>query len=228
MVGVNVPIPVPMAFYSFGGWKASLFGDTHGTAPRACTSTPAARPSRPAGWTPVTAAQPGLPAQPVGKPQRTSGLGCLCSGDGNTERAAQARDGHRLGGHGGRRQGTGRLRRSFPLLLGVLVWPGAPIAVTAMATALVLACLFRRWYGEAALVAVSVRWRRPSADGAQGLIGRTSRGDPSSQRTRHQGGRLGHGPSAAACHDACEDAPLLASCPGFHGILDSRRGRVWG
>jgi malonate-semialdehyde dehydrogenase (acetylating)/methylmalonate-semialdehyde dehydrogenase len=29
MVGVNVPIPVPMAYYSFGGWKASLFGDTH-------------------------------------------------------------------------------------------------------------------------------------------------------------------------------------------------------
>ncbi len=29
MIGVNVPIPVPMAFYSFGGWKASLFGDTH-------------------------------------------------------------------------------------------------------------------------------------------------------------------------------------------------------
>nr|BFE87500.1 hypothetical protein GCM10020093_101010 [Planobispora longispora] len=29
MVGINVPIPVPMAFYSFGGWKASLFGDTH-------------------------------------------------------------------------------------------------------------------------------------------------------------------------------------------------------
>jgi len=27
MVGVNVPIPVPMAFHSFGGWKASLFGD---------------------------------------------------------------------------------------------------------------------------------------------------------------------------------------------------------
>ncbi len=27
MVGVNVPIPVPMAYYSFGGWKASLFGD---------------------------------------------------------------------------------------------------------------------------------------------------------------------------------------------------------
>jgi malonate-semialdehyde dehydrogenase (acetylating)/methylmalonate-semialdehyde dehydrogenase len=29
MVGVNVPIPVPMAFYSFGGWKRSLFGDHH-------------------------------------------------------------------------------------------------------------------------------------------------------------------------------------------------------
>jgi malonate-semialdehyde dehydrogenase (acetylating)/methylmalonate-semialdehyde dehydrogenase len=29
MVGVNVPIPVPMAFYSFGGWKDSLFGDLH-------------------------------------------------------------------------------------------------------------------------------------------------------------------------------------------------------
>jgi malonate-semialdehyde dehydrogenase (acetylating)/methylmalonate-semialdehyde dehydrogenase len=27
MVGVNVPIPVPMAFHSFGGWKQSLFGD---------------------------------------------------------------------------------------------------------------------------------------------------------------------------------------------------------
>jgi malonate-semialdehyde dehydrogenase (acetylating)/methylmalonate-semialdehyde dehydrogenase len=29
MVGINVPIPVPMAFHSFGGWKRSLFGDTH-------------------------------------------------------------------------------------------------------------------------------------------------------------------------------------------------------
>ena len=27
MVGINVPIPVPMAFHSFGGWKDSLFGD---------------------------------------------------------------------------------------------------------------------------------------------------------------------------------------------------------
>ena len=29
MVGINIPIPVPMAFYSFGGWKASLFGDSN-------------------------------------------------------------------------------------------------------------------------------------------------------------------------------------------------------
>ena len=29
MIGINVPIPVPAAYYSFGGWKASLFGDTH-------------------------------------------------------------------------------------------------------------------------------------------------------------------------------------------------------
>jgi malonate-semialdehyde dehydrogenase (acetylating)/methylmalonate-semialdehyde dehydrogenase len=35
MVGVNVPIPVPMAFHSFGGWKASLFGDHHAHGPEA-------------------------------------------------------------------------------------------------------------------------------------------------------------------------------------------------
>jgi malonate-semialdehyde dehydrogenase (acetylating)/methylmalonate-semialdehyde dehydrogenase len=29
MVGVNIPIPVPMAYHSFGGWKRSLFGDVH-------------------------------------------------------------------------------------------------------------------------------------------------------------------------------------------------------
>ncbi len=42
MVGINVPIPVPVAYYSFGGWKASLFGDTHIYGPdgiRFCTRT---------------------------------------------------------------------------------------------------------------------------------------------------------------------------------------------
>jgi len=29
MVGINVPVPVPVSYYSFGGWKASLFGDSH-------------------------------------------------------------------------------------------------------------------------------------------------------------------------------------------------------
>lgn len=29
MIGINVPIPVPMSYYSFGGWKNSLFGDSH-------------------------------------------------------------------------------------------------------------------------------------------------------------------------------------------------------
>ena len=33
MVGINVPIPVPVAYYSFGGWKSSLFGDTHAYGP---------------------------------------------------------------------------------------------------------------------------------------------------------------------------------------------------
>ncbi len=33
MVGVNVPIPVPVAYYPFGGWKDSLFGDTHAYGP---------------------------------------------------------------------------------------------------------------------------------------------------------------------------------------------------
>ncbi|HZC14756.1 MAG TPA: CoA-acylating methylmalonate-semialdehyde dehydrogenase, partial [Thermoleophilaceae bacterium] len=35
MVGINVPIPVPVAYYSFGGWKSSLFGDTHIYGPEA-------------------------------------------------------------------------------------------------------------------------------------------------------------------------------------------------
>ncbi|HCP03825.1 MAG TPA: methylmalonate-semialdehyde dehydrogenase (CoA acylating), partial [Pseudomonas sp.] len=33
MVGINVPIPVPVAYHSFGGWKRSLFGDLHAYGP---------------------------------------------------------------------------------------------------------------------------------------------------------------------------------------------------
>ena len=35
MVGINVPLPVPVAFHSFGGWKESLFGDLHAYGPDA-------------------------------------------------------------------------------------------------------------------------------------------------------------------------------------------------
>ena len=65
MVGINVPIPVPTAYYSFGGWKASLFGDTHAHGTKACTSSPAAK------WSPTLARpqprrhQPRLPAEPL-------------------------------------------------------------------------------------------------------------------------------------------------------------------
>ena len=37
MVGINVPVPVPVAYYSFGGWKASLFGDAHMYGPEGVT-----------------------------------------------------------------------------------------------------------------------------------------------------------------------------------------------
>ena len=35
LVGVNVPLPVPVAYHSFGGWKRSLFGDLHAYGPDA-------------------------------------------------------------------------------------------------------------------------------------------------------------------------------------------------
>ena len=64
MIGINVPIPVPMAYYSFGGWKNSLFGDTHAhgmegvhffTRGKVVTSTVAGPEPR--------RHQPGLPAE---------------------------------------------------------------------------------------------------------------------------------------------------------------------
>ena len=47
MVGVDVPVPVPMAYYSFGGWKSSSAGTPMPTGPRACTSSPGARLCQP-------------------------------------------------------------------------------------------------------------------------------------------------------------------------------------
>jgi membrane-associated phospholipid phosphatase len=65
------------------------------------------------------------------------------------------------------------------LLLAVLVWPGRPVPVTVMASALALACVLRRRYDEAALVAVAV----PLAAGLTELVlkplaGRTPWGTP--------------------------------------------------
>jgi malonate-semialdehyde dehydrogenase (acetylating)/methylmalonate-semialdehyde dehydrogenase len=48
MVGV-VPLPVPVAYHSFGGWKRSLFGDLHAYGRTVCASIPVARPSPSAG-----------------------------------------------------------------------------------------------------------------------------------------------------------------------------------
>ena len=66
MVGVNVPIPVPVAYYSFGGWKASLFGDLHMYGPEGIqfytrgkvVTVALARPVHLQG-------RPGLPAHPL-------------------------------------------------------------------------------------------------------------------------------------------------------------------
>ena len=49
MVGINVPIPVPVAYHTFGGWKRSAFGDTNQHGMEGVSSTPRSRPSPPAG-----------------------------------------------------------------------------------------------------------------------------------------------------------------------------------
>ena len=49
MVGINVPIPVPIAYYTFGGWKRSGFGDLNQHGPDRSASTPRPRPSPRAG-----------------------------------------------------------------------------------------------------------------------------------------------------------------------------------
>ena len=66
-----------------------------------------------------------------------------------------------------------------PVLQAVLVWPGGPVPVTAMAAALVLACVLRRRYGAAALVAISVPLAAAITELVlKPLIGRTSWGNP--------------------------------------------------
>ena len=57
MVGINVPLPVPVAYHSFGGWKRSLFGDLHAYGRTPCASE-SARRSRSAGRRPACAKAP--------------------------------------------------------------------------------------------------------------------------------------------------------------------------
>jgi membrane-associated phospholipid phosphatase len=90
-----------------------------------------------------------------------------------------------------------------PALLAVLVWPGGPVVVTAMAAAIVLACAARRRYREAAFVAISVSLAAAVTELVlKPLIGRTSWGDPFPS---------GHVTSVAALATAL--AVLLARTP---------------
>ena len=63
MVGVNVPIPVPVAYYSFGGWKESLFGDSHAYGPEGVHFFTGPRSSPPLARPVARRREPGLPAQ---------------------------------------------------------------------------------------------------------------------------------------------------------------------
>jgi len=78
---VGVPIPVPMAYYSFGGWKNSLFGDTHAHGTEGVHFFTSARSSRPAGSTPPmpgsTSASLSMPDHP--RPPATPSPWCTRS-----------------------------------------------------------------------------------------------------------------------------------------------------
>ena len=90
-----------------------------------------------------------------------------------------------------------------PTLLAVLVWPGKPVAVIAIAAAIVLACVPRQRYREAAFVAISVPMAAAITELVlKPLIGRTSWGDPFPS---------GHVTSVAALATAL--AVLLARTP---------------
>ena len=61
MVGVNVPIPVPMAFFSFGGWKDSLFGDAHVHGARRAVLHEGQGRNQPVARSEPAGSEPGLP-----------------------------------------------------------------------------------------------------------------------------------------------------------------------
>ena len=50
MVGINIPLPVPSSFHSFGGWKNSLFGDLNIYGPDGLRFTPREKLSLKNGW----------------------------------------------------------------------------------------------------------------------------------------------------------------------------------
>jgi len=82
MIGINVPIPVPMAFYSFGGWKACCSATRTFTGLRVFRSTPRPRSSPPAGRGPrrVTrhiciSPRPSRPITPHARPPSPAGPG---------------------------------------------------------------------------------------------------------------------------------------------------------
>ena len=68
MIGINVPIPVPMAYYSFGGWKDSLFGDKHIHGPEGVSFYTRGKvvTSR---WPHVSSAPPASATLPDGEPE---------------------------------------------------------------------------------------------------------------------------------------------------------------
>ena len=71
MVGVNVPIPVPVANYSFGGWKASLFGDSAHLRPRSRQLLhPRQGRHQPLARSGDLAGRPRLPADALAAPRR--------------------------------------------------------------------------------------------------------------------------------------------------------------
>jgi len=74
MVGSNVPIPVPVASYSFGGWKASLFGDLHKYGPeRIQIHTRGEIVTSRWPGPDTSSVDPGLPPHPIGPAWRSAG-----------------------------------------------------------------------------------------------------------------------------------------------------------
>ena len=116
-----------------------------------------------------------------------------------------------------------------PMLLATLVWPGEPVPAAAMAAALVLACILRRRYGQAALVAISVPLATALTEVVlKPLIGQTSWGNPFPSGHVTRVAALATALAVLPCQDARDSATPAAPCPCRHGIPDSGRRRLRG